>query len=75
MQSPYTNPVDVWQRIPARDKKTIREKNIRVYFADMVQIAREVASEPDLQMRMQGIVLLGRVFEAHAVCQGEQHER
>jgi pyruvate-ferredoxin/flavodoxin oxidoreductase len=59
MQSPYANPVDVWQRIPARDKRTIREKNIRVFFIDMVQIAREVASEADLQMRMQGIVLLG----------------
>src|SRR5438045_1385897 len=59
MQSPYANPVDVWQRIPTRDKKTIREKNIRVFFIDMVQIAREVASEADLQMRMQGIVLLG----------------
>jgi pyruvate-ferredoxin/flavodoxin oxidoreductase len=30
-----------------------------VFFADMVQIAREIASEADLQMRMQGIVLLG----------------
>jgi len=59
MQSQYANPVDVWQRIPARDKRTIREKNIHAYFIDMVQIAREVASEPDLQMRMQGIVLLG----------------
>src|SRR4029078_1101981 len=59
MQSPYANPVDVWHRIPARDKKTISEKNIRVYFIDMVQIAREVASQGDLQMRMQGIVLLG----------------
>ena len=44
MQSPYTNPVDVWQRIPARDKNTIRDKKLRVYFTDMVQIAREVAS-------------------------------
>jgi pyruvate-ferredoxin/flavodoxin oxidoreductase len=59
MQSPYTNPVDVWQRMPQRDKNTVREKNLRVYFADTVQIAREVASEADLQMRMQGIVLLG----------------
>src|SRR4029077_2606475 len=59
MQSTYANPVDVWQRIPTRDKNTIREKNIRVFFIDMVQIAREVASEADLQMRMQGIVLLG----------------
>jgi pyruvate-ferredoxin/flavodoxin oxidoreductase len=59
MQSPYTNPADVWARIPTHHKNTIREKRIRVYFADMVQIAREVASEADLQMRMQGIVLLG----------------
>src|SRR5204863_1248774 len=32
---------------------------IRIYYTDMVKIAREVASEADLQMRMQGIVLLG----------------
>ena len=42
-----------------RTSKTIRDKKIRVYYCDMVRIAREVASEPDLQMRMQGIVLLG----------------
>ena len=59
MQSHYTSPVDVWQRIPAQHKNTIRDKRLRVYFIDMVQIAREVASEADLQMRMQGIVLLG----------------
>ena len=33
----------------------------------MVKIAREVASEADLQMRMQGIVLLGRVPQADAL--------
>jgi len=59
MQSPYTDPADVWKRIPPENQKTIREKKIRVYYCDMVRIAREVASEPDLQMRMQGIVLLG----------------
>jgi pyruvate-ferredoxin/flavodoxin oxidoreductase len=59
MQSSFDNPQDVWQRIPARDKNTIRDRNLHVYFIDMVQIAREVASKPDLQMRMQGIVLLG----------------
>ncbi|RMG35385.1 MAG: pyruvate ferredoxin oxidoreductase [Planctomycetota bacterium] len=59
MQSPYTDPHDVWKRIPAHHQKTIREKNARVYYADMVKIAREVASVPDLEMRMQGIVLLG----------------
>jgi hypothetical protein len=59
MQSTYTDPHDVWQRIPKHHKDTIRERKLRVYYADMVQIAREVASVADLQMRMQGIVLLG----------------
>src|SRR5262249_32418280 len=35
------------------------QKGLRVYFADMVRIAREVTSVADLQMRMQGIDLLG----------------
>jgi pyruvate-ferredoxin/flavodoxin oxidoreductase len=59
MQSPYAEPAEVWKRIPHDNQHTIREKKIRVYYCDMVRIAREVASEPDLQMRMQGIVLLG----------------
>jgi pyruvate-ferredoxin/flavodoxin oxidoreductase len=59
LQSPHTDPADVWARIPPANQKIIRERNIRVYYCDMVKIAREVASEADLQMRMQGIVLLG----------------
>jgi len=59
MQSPYTTPADVWQRIPEHQKKVIRDKQLRVFFIDMVKIARSVASEADLEMRMQGIVLLG----------------
>ena len=59
MQSSYSDPQDVWQRIPPEKQDLIRRKHIRVFYADMVQIAREVASVADLQMRMQGIVLLG----------------
>lgn len=59
MQSPFKDPVDVWKRIPDYAQKIIREKRLHVYFADMVSIAREVASVADLEMRMQGIVLLG----------------
>jgi pyruvate-ferredoxin/flavodoxin oxidoreductase len=59
MQSPYTEPAEVWARVPESVKKIVQKKNHRVYFCDMVKIAREVASEADLQMRMQGIVLLG----------------
>src|SRR5258708_32875147 len=59
MTSPHRDPREVWIRIPDSNRRTIREKKLRVYFADMVSIAREVASVADLQMRMQGIVLLG----------------
>jgi pyruvate-ferredoxin/flavodoxin oxidoreductase len=59
MQSPHTDPVEVWKRIPGENKRAIRQKSIRVFYCDMVKIAREVASVADLQMRMQGIVLLG----------------
>jgi pyruvate-ferredoxin/flavodoxin oxidoreductase len=59
MQSPLTDPAAVWAKIPAENQKKIKEKKYKIYFADMVGIARDVASDPDLQMRMQGIVLLG----------------
>lgn len=59
MQSPHTEPVEVWKRIPPSVQQIIREKKARVFYTDMVKIAREMASEADLQMRMQGIVLLG----------------
>ncbi|MEZ6099165.1 MAG: 2-oxoacid:acceptor oxidoreductase family protein [Pirellulaceae bacterium] len=59
MQSHHTNPVDVWSRLPKHHQKTILDKNLRVYYIDMVRVAREVASVADLEMRMQGIVLLG----------------
>ncbi|MEZ6072789.1 MAG: 2-oxoacid:acceptor oxidoreductase family protein [Pirellulales bacterium] len=59
MQSGRSTPEDVWANIPAHHKASIKKMHLHVYYADMVQIAREVASVADLQMRMQGIVLLG----------------
>ncbi len=59
MQSPHADPADVWRHIPQENRRWMRENEIRIFYTDMVKIAREVASEADLQMRMQGIVLLG----------------
>ncbi len=60
MQSPYTEAARRVEAHPAgQPLQVIRENKVRVYYCDMVKIAREVASEADLQMRMQGIVLLG----------------
>lgn len=59
MQSPYADAEEVWSHLPPNVRQMIREKQIHIHFCDMVKIAREMASEADLQMRMQGIVLLG----------------
>ena len=59
LQSAHEEPAEVWKRIPGYHKRFIREQGIRVYYCDTVKIAREVASVADLEMRMQGIVLLG----------------
>jgi pyruvate-ferredoxin/flavodoxin oxidoreductase len=59
VQSSYTNPKQVWENIPEYARRIIRNKDIRVLYLDAAGIARAVASLPDLQVRMQGIVLLG----------------
>ena len=44
---------------PATARSTILTRGLRVFYLDAVKIARELAATPDLQLRMQGIVLLG----------------
>src|SRR5262249_18378507 len=48
MQSPYTEPADVWKHIPENVQKLIREQKYRIFYCDMVKIARKVASEARL---------------------------
>ncbi len=59
IQSAKTDPAEVWASIPAYAKRIIREKNARVFALDTFRIAEEVATRPDLRIRMAGIVLLG----------------
>ncbi len=59
IQSDQLDPQAVWQGIPAYARKLIRRKRLKLYYLDTVKIAREIASEPDLQQRMQGVVLVG----------------
>ncbi len=59
IQSAKTDPAAVWASIPAYAKRIIREKNARVFALDTFKIAEEVATRPDLRIRMAGIVLLG----------------
>jgi pyruvate-ferredoxin/flavodoxin oxidoreductase len=59
VQSQRTNPVEIWNAVPAWARKEMVEKKARLFALDTVKIAREVSSLADLQQRMQGIVLLG----------------
>ena len=58
---------DVWQQIPERYQRFILENEIRVYYLDAFQIAREEATDPELQFRMQGIAFQGAFFAASPV--------
>jgi pyruvate-ferredoxin/flavodoxin oxidoreductase len=62
MQSDAKSPEAFWQSIPARYRKTIIENDIRVFYLDAFRIAREEATDPELQLRMQGIAFQGAFF-------------
>ena len=59
VQSQKTDPSEIWASIPAWARKTMAEKDARLFALDTVAIAQAVSSRADLQQRMQGIVLLG----------------
>ena len=59
IQSPETDPQRVWDHIPAYGQKLIRNKRLKVFYLDTVKIAKEIATDPDLQQRMQGVCLVG----------------
>ncbi|MBI3417646.1 MAG: 2-oxoacid:acceptor oxidoreductase family protein [Verrucomicrobia bacterium] len=59
IQSPETDPAAVWRGIPVYGQKIIRNKRLKVYYLDTVKIAKEIATDADLQQRMQGVCLVG----------------
>jgi pyruvate-ferredoxin/flavodoxin oxidoreductase len=50
---------EAWASLPPRAQRAIRERRLRLFVLDGQRIARETASRPDLEVRMQGIALLG----------------
>ncbi len=64
IQSDKVKPEEVWQDIPRHYQKLIIDNNIRIFFIDGFKIAREEATDPELQLRMQGIAFQGAFFKA-----------
>jgi pyruvate-ferredoxin/flavodoxin oxidoreductase len=67
LQSDKPTPEKVWESIPLPFQKIIIDKNIKVFYLDAFKIAREEATDPDLQLRMQGIAFQGAFFTASPV--------
>ncbi len=64
IQSEKTNPDEVWNDIPKHYQKQIIDNDIRVHYIDGFKIAREEATDVELQLRMQGIAFQGAFFAA-----------
>ncbi len=67
LQSSFEDPREVWAQIPEQYQRIILDNNIRVFYLDAFKIAREEATDPELQFRMQGIAFQGAFFKASPV--------
>ncbi len=67
IQSDQPSPDALWAEIPERYQQLIVDKGIRLFYLDAFKIAREEATDPELQLRMQGIAFQGAFFAASPV--------
>ena len=67
VQSAFETQDEVWRQIPERFQQIIIDNQIKVFFLDAFKIAREEATDPELQLRMQGNAFQGAFFAASPV--------
>ncbi|HEX3265084.1 MAG TPA: 2-oxoacid:acceptor oxidoreductase family protein, partial [Candidatus Limnocylindrales bacterium] len=59
IQSPLPTAEAIWASIPARARAELLARRIRVTALDTAALARRHAPRPDLEVRMQGVALVG----------------
>jgi pyruvate-ferredoxin/flavodoxin oxidoreductase len=59
IQSPLPDPEAIWASIPSSFRAEIVARRIRVTALDTAELARRHAPRPELQVRMQGVALVG----------------
>src|SRR3990172_6248101 len=59
IQSPLVDPEAIWASILAASRAVILARRIRVTALDTASLARRHAPRPDLEVRMQGVALVG----------------
>ncbi len=55
-------PDEFWQTLPAKARRTIIDRKIRLYVLDAFAIAMSEASDAELRYRMQGAAFMGAFF-------------
>ncbi len=55
---------ELWESLPENAQRYIIDNDIRLFYVDGFRIAREEASNPELQLRMQGNAFQGAFFAA-----------
>ena len=58
------DPAVLWNKLPLTFRRTVRERNLRLYALNAIGIARNVTGGADRSERMQGIALAGAFFRA-----------
>lgn len=67
----HDDPAAVWASLPAHARRTIVEKEVRVWALDAFGIASDEASDAELRYRMQGVAFLGAFFRASTLARDE----
>jgi pyruvate-ferredoxin/flavodoxin oxidoreductase len=67
IQSDQEDAAKVWESIPVKYQEQLINRKIRLFAIDAFKIAREEATDSDLQLRMQGIAFQGSFFKVSPV--------
>jgi pyruvate-ferredoxin/flavodoxin oxidoreductase len=57
--TPLSDPEEIWAALPAATRSEIKARNIRLLALDTAALAKKYAPRPDLEIRMQGVALVG----------------
>jgi pyruvate-ferredoxin/flavodoxin oxidoreductase len=55
------SPAEVWAELPKKTRRTIRDRQVKVYLVDAFRVAKKHAPQPELETRMMGIAFIGAV--------------
>jgi pyruvate-ferredoxin/flavodoxin oxidoreductase len=65
---------ELWAAMPRVAQRTIREKDIKVFFVDAFAIAAAEASDAELRYRMQGAAFMGAFYAVTPFTRGEDFD-